>query len=864
MKIKRALWLVTVFCASISIAQANNCSKENWAPDSRYTIKNDIVLDNETGLEWKRCPEGLNWNGSACTGVPLEISWNDAIATYPKEGASWRLPTQEELATLFIREVSFQAIQESDCDTPAINTLAFPGKANMGGFWSSETHYYENSARLVISGIGTVFQYDRNQKLILRLVRTVSSVEYNVNNDGTVYDQKTNLTWMRCSIGQTWDGQNCNGQPEKVNYEESLSKSKLTLAGYNDWRVPTAEELLSLATCPRAFDYTHLPSGKRVSAGQCSDGSQLDTIAFPNSPSTGDDYFWTSTQTTPYERVVFNRSFFEKESGIVYSNFLRLVRGSVNQNATQLTTAESKQNSASYAINPNGTVYDKGANLTWMRCSIGQKWDGTTCVGKPTLLTWEEAMQQAKDGWQLPTAEQLDTLVYCSGDKPRSSARPDGRYLLASNGRCEGYFLKPTVDQHIFPTQNGLYWSSMVYSNARGAAWSVSFANGAVQPNDMKNRAYARLVQRGVSSTISSSDIPPSKGMSSTIKNGQYIVSSDGTVFDTETNLTWMRCSIGQTWKNRTCIGEAEKFSWDAALKLQQNFSGVNDWRLPTADELSSLVYCSKGRKRSERPNGNYVRDTDGECLGENYQQPVTDLSVFPNAVTSEYRSSYWSSSPYAYHSSLAWLVDFNKGIVGHYYKNKDLHVRLVRVGSNPSTPKPALSSSEQKQPTATVNKHVVNPNGTVYDKETNLTWMRCSLGQTWDGKTCTGEAKKYTWHDATKLTHQFAGSTAWRLPTIDELDSLVDCSNGRKPSVRPNGKYVNDTNGLCLGNNYQKPTINIRPFPNMPDNFSYYWSSSPNANDSFSAWDVNFNNGHIYNGSKGNGLHVLMVRAGQ
>ncbi|MBE4591013.1 hypothetical protein BOO24_01395 [Vibrio navarrensis] len=861
MKIKQALWLVTVFCASISIAQANNCSKENWAPDSRYTIKNDIVLDNETGLEWKRCPEGLNWNGSACTGVPLEISWNDAIATYPKEGASWRLPTQDELATLFIREVSFHAIQKSDCDTPAINTLAFPGEANMWVFWSSETHHYENSAKLVISGLGTVSEFDRNKKFILRLVRTASSVEYNVNNDGTVYDPKTNLTWMRCRIGQTWDGQNCNGQAEEVDYKELLSKSKLTLAGYDDWRVPTAEELMSLATCPRALDYTHLPSGKRVSAGQCSNGSQLDTVAFPNSPSTDDDYFWTSTQTTPYERVVFNRSFFEKEASTFSSNFLRLVRGSVNQNATQLMTAESKQNSASYAINPNGTVYDKGANLTWMRCSIGQKWDGTTCVGKPTLLTWEEAMQQAKDGWQLPTAEQLDSLVYCSGDKPRSSARPDGRYLLASNGRCEGYFLKPTVDQLIFPTQNYSYWSSTVYSNASGAAWNVSFKDGAVQPDKMNNRAYVRLVQPGVSSTISSSDISANQEMSATIKNGQYIVSSDGTVFDTETNLTWMRCSIGQTWKNRTCIGEAERFSWDAALKLQQNFAGANDWRLPTADELSSLVYCSKGRKRSERPNGNYVRDTNGECLGENYQQPVTDLSVFPNAVTSEYRSSYWSSSPYAYHSSLAWLVDFSKGFVGRYYKDSSNHVRLVRAGSNPSTPKPAFSSSEQKEPPATVNKYVVNPNGTVYDKETNLTWMRCSVGQEWDGKSCIGQAKKFNWNDSVTMKYSFADYSDWRLPSVEELDSLVECSDGRKKSERPDNRFVLSSNGACLGQKYRQPTIDPQRFPNTLKNG--YWSSSKSFTNAGEVWSVNFKHGVVSSGTGSFELPVRLVRVG-
>ncbi|TXZ87381.1 DUF1566 domain-containing protein [Vibrio cholerae] len=159
-------------------------------------------------------------------------------------------------------------------------------------------------------------------------------------------------------------------------------------------------------------------------------------------------------------------------------------------------------------------------------------------------------------------------------------------------------------------------------------------------------------------------------------------------------------------------------------------------------------------------------------------------------------------------------------------------------------------------------NRYYDNLDGTVFDKQTQLVWMRCSLGQSWDGKTCTGEVTTFTWHDATKLTHNFAGSTAWRLPTIEELDSLVYCSKGRKPSARPNGKYVEDTNGRCLGDNFKAPTINIRAFPNTP---SYdYWSSSPDANRSDYAWIVYFGNGFVNHHPKGNGNDVRLVRAGQ
>lgn len=97
------------------------------------------------------------------------------------------------------------------------------------------------------------------------------------------------------------------------------------------------------------------------------------------------------------------------------------------------------------------------------------------------------------------------------------------------------------------------------------------------------------------------------------------------------------------------------------------------------------------------------------------------------------------------------------------------------------------------------------NGNGTVTDSKTNLTWMRCSLGQQWTGSACASVAMEMNWNDALKtaMSFSYAGHSDWRVPTLDELDTLVQCSAGRKPSVRPNGKYVSDTNGRCLGDNY-------------------------------------------------------------
>ncbi|HGE6027957.1 TPA: DUF1566 domain-containing protein [Vibrio cholerae] len=340
--------------------------------------------------------------------------------------------------------------------------------------------------------------------------------------------------------------------------------------------------------------------------------------------------------------------------------------------------------------------------------------------------------------------------------------------------------------------------------------------------------------------------------------NKRYFDNLDGTVTDKKTGLVWMRCSQGQSWDGKTCNGEAKGYKWHDATKLTHNFAGSTAWRLPTVEELDSLVYCSKGRKPSARPNGEYVRDTNGECLGDNYQRPTINIRAFPNTL-GDY---YWSSSPHARSSSLAWYVYFGNGDVDDFSKYGYVyHVRLVRAGSNPSTPKPALSSTEQKEPPATVDKYVVNPNGTVYDKETNLTWMRCSVGQEWDGKSCIGQAKKFNWNDSVTMKYSFADYSDWRLPSVEELDSLVECSDGRKKSERPDNRFVLSSNGACLGQKYRQPTIDPQRFPNTLKNG--YWSSSKSFTNAGEVWSVNFKHGVVSSGTGSFELPVRLVRVG-
>lgn len=61
---------------------------------------NGTVTDPRNGLIWKRCAEGRDWDGSACTNKAIEVDWYNAMTTAKQSRFSgksnWRLPTKYE------------------------------------------------------------------------------------------------------------------------------------------------------------------------------------------------------------------------------------------------------------------------------------------------------------------------------------------------------------------------------------------------------------------------------------------------------------------------------------------------------------------------------------------------------------------------------------------------------------------------------------------------------------------------------------------------------------------------------------------------------------------------------------------------
>ena len=256
---------------------------------------------------------------------------------------------------------------------------------------------------------------------------------------------------------------------------------------------------------------------------------------------------------------------------------------------------------------------------------------------------------------------------------------------------------------------------------------------------DIHSPSYTKLDDSG-------NDLPVSVPVWSMVRDNVTglvweVKTDDGSIHDKDNTYTWCDSNSDTNGGNAgTCGDGTDSEDFIQALN-DANFGGYNDWRMPTVEELSTLINAHR-------------------------QNPSIDIDYFPNAVTGS--SYYWTATPAFYYSpdygsgagngEQAWCVDFYSGFVHSDYgivKSNSLPVRAVRGG------------------TAAPADHLVdNGDGTVTDTNSCLVWQKLTADIDNDGV-----ADKMTWAEALEYAENLslAGHNDWRLPSSAELQSLVD-----------------------------------------------------------------------------------------
>lgn len=194
-----------------------------------------------------------------------------------------------------------------------------------------------------------------------------------------------------------------------------------------------------------------------------------------------------------------------------------------------------------------------------------------------------------------------------------------------------------------------------------------------------------------------------------------------GTILDKRTNLMWATSDIGKTPE------------WLDANDFCENYraGGYTDWRLPTMDELATLIDESRDE----------------------------EIRIIPQITLRSRWYGIWSRER---RGGEAGAIQFG------YDKKPDKRREWIDAKCSGCMSVLPVRSAGQKS--AKVTRFISYSDGTVLDTSTNLMWAAKDNGQDIRAKDAENFYKNY----------RGGGYTDWRMPSAEELETLVDKRQSR------------------------------------------------------------------------------------
>ncbi|MFG0252875.1 MAG: DUF1566 domain-containing protein [Phycisphaerales bacterium JB038] len=228
-----------------------------------------------------------------------------------------------------------------------------------------------------------------------------------------------------------------------------------------------------------------------------------------------------------------------------------------------------------YRDNGDGTITDLNTGLMW-QADPGEK------------RTYRQAVSGARrcrtggyKDWRLPTIKEVYSLILFSGTDPDPRSRDtDEQTPFIDTEYFNFEYGEPDEGERVIDAQ---YVTSTRYvsttMNGNATVFGVNFADGRIKgypmraPRGQGDKTFCVLYVRG----------------NKDYGENDFVDNKDGTVTDRATGLIWMKVDSGVLEAGRNHDG---KLNWEEALAWAEDleYAGHDDWRLPSAKELQSIV----------------------------------------------------------------------------------------------------------------------------------------------------------------------------------------------------------------------------------------------------------------------------------
>lgn len=338
--------------------------------------------------------------------------------------------------------------------------------------------------------------------------------------------------------------------------------------------------------------------------------NELFEISLSFEPEFTDGLYWKSGKITDHSTANFS----VVDTGQTrYYNSLTEIRSPSAGSSFYGQDAQHTGNAPSYTDNGDGTIIDNVTGLMWQQ-DPGRK------------MTYDEAVAGASvfdlagyTDWRLPTIKELYSLIIFSGIDPSgySGTNISGLTPFIETDYFSFEYGDTYAGERIIDSQ---FASATKYvsttMNGADTMFGVNFADGRIKgygtgvtPGQPQGKTFFVLYVRGNSGY----------GKNSFINNG------DGTITDSATSLMWSKDD------SRTGMDWEEALSW-VEQKNNEKYLGYDDWRLPNAKELQSIV--------------DYTRSPDS--TGSAAIDPLFEVTSITNEAGQIDYPFYWTSTTHA------------------------------------------------------------------------------------------------------------------------------------------------------------------------------------------------------------------------